>query len=117
MRAGDLHGRGEPIRIGVCHCTDCRQETGSAFNFYGMWSTEHFLTAGETAGYQGRRFCPACGSQLFSSDEDEIEIKLGSLDDAPTDLVPTYELWTRRREPWLPPMRAPSSSTRKTTSF
>jgi hypothetical protein len=32
----------------------------------------------------------------------EIEIRLGALDDAPTDLVPTYELWVVRRERWLP---------------
>ena len=33
---------------------------------------------------------------------DEIEINLGSLD-APDQLTPTYELWTVRRESWLPP--------------
>jgi hypothetical protein len=28
---------------------------------------------------------------------------LGSLDDAPTDLRPSYEIWTPRRESWLLP--------------
>ncbi|MBY3250233.1 hypothetical protein HFO14_18530 [Rhizobium laguerreae] len=23
--------RGEPLRVGICHCTDCRRESGSAF--------------------------------------------------------------------------------------
>ncbi|TIM93126.1 MAG: GFA family protein, partial [Mesorhizobium sp.] len=29
------------------------------------------------------------------------EVAIGSLDIAPTDLVPEYELWTSRRETWL----------------
>ena len=33
---------------------------------------------------------------------DEIEVNLGTLD-APDQFVPTYELWTIRRESWLPP--------------
>jgi len=26
---------------------------------------------------------------------------IGSFDEAPSDLTPTYELWIVRREPWL----------------
>jgi hypothetical protein len=33
---------------------------------------------------------------------DETAVNLGSLD-APDQLKPTYELWTVRRESWLPP--------------
>ena len=29
---------------------------------------------------------------------------LGILSEAPTSLVPSYELWTKRREPWLRPI-------------
>jgi hypothetical protein len=57
---------------------------------------------GETRGYAGRFFCPRCGSSIFSRTADEIEVNLGSLD-APDQLTPTYELWTIRRESWLPP--------------
>jgi hypothetical protein len=39
---------------------------------------------------------------VFGRSGDEIEVSLGSLD-APDQLVPTYELWTIRRESWLPP--------------
>lgn len=95
---------GEPTRIGICHCTDCRVESGSAFTYLGIWPAHHFTTAGETTEFEGRRFCPSCGSRLFAYDETEADIKLGSLSDAPTDLVPEYELWVRRREPWLAPI-------------
>jgi hypothetical protein len=30
-----------------------------------------------------------------------VEVSLGALD-APDELTPTYELWTVRREAWLP---------------
>jgi hypothetical protein len=95
---------GEPKRVGICHCTDCRQESGSAFTYFGVWEAEAFSTTGETAIYEGRRFCPHCGSRLFANNDVEAEIKLGSLDTAPTDLVPTYELWVKRRERWLQPL-------------
>lgn len=35
----------------------------------------------------------------------EIEIKRGAFDVAPTNLVPTYELWVGRRERWLPALQ------------
>jgi len=30
----------------------------------------------------------------------EVEVRLGTLDDAPSNFVPSYELWTPRREHW-----------------
>ena len=58
---------------------------------------------GETRDYAGRFFCPHCGSPVFARSADEIEVSLGCLD-APDQLQPTYELWTIRREAWLPPL-------------
>lgn len=99
-----LSVRGEPVRTGICHCTDCRQESGSAFTFYAVWPVGQFERVGETAEFRGQHFCPRCGSRLFSVDDREAEIKLGVLSPAPTPLTPTYELWVKRREPWLRPV-------------
>jgi len=96
--------RGNPVRIGICHCTDCRQESGSAFTFFAVWPAAECESQGETSEFAGRRFCPNCGSRLFSAYEDEAEIKLGILTEAPTPLAPTYELWIKRREKWLRPI-------------
>ena len=96
--------RGEPLRVGICHCTDCRQESGSAFTFYGIWPAAQFECSGATAEFRGRHFCPGCGSRLFSLDAREAELKLGLLPQAPTPLVPSYELWVKRRETWLRPV-------------
>ncbi|KSV65699.1 hypothetical protein N182_08145 [Sinorhizobium sp. GL2] len=96
--------RGEPIRVGICHCMDCRKESGSAFTFYGIWPAEQFEYSGEISDFQGRCFCSHCGSRVFSVDAREAEVKLGILSQAPTPLKPSYELWVKRREPWLRPV-------------
>jgi hypothetical protein len=59
---------------------------------------------GETGEYAGRHFCPRCGSSVFGRSGDEVEVNLGSLD-SPDRFRPTYELWTIRRECWLPPFQ------------
>lgn len=100
--------RGAPLRIGLCHCTDCRKESGSAFVTFAVWPRHAFSSAGEFATHAGRSFCPACGSRLFCLSEEEAELRIGSLDMAPTDLEPTYESWVKRREDWLHPLSAAS---------
>ena len=96
--------RGAPLRVGLCHCADCRKTSGSAFVTFAVWPRAAFSVAGDIASHAGRSFCPLCGSRLFCLRPEEAEINVGSLDDAPTGLEPTYELWTRRRERWLPPL-------------
>jgi hypothetical protein len=95
---------GEPFHVGRCHCADCRKESGSTYTIYGQWPLEAFSVAGEYATYEGRSFCPRCGSSLFTLDEKGAEIRLGSLDDAPFELRPEAEVWIKRREPWLHPV-------------
>jgi hypothetical protein len=93
---------GRPYRVGVCHCLDCRKHHGALFHASAIFPQDAVILEGETRAYAGRFFCPTCGSSVYSRSGDEIEINLGSLD-APDQFVPTYELWTIRRESWLPP--------------
>ena len=99
-----LSVRGEPLRVGICHCTDWRQESGSAFTFYAVWPIPLFEHAGKTSEFNSQHFCSHCGSRLFAADDREVEIKLGILSEAPTRFVPSYELWVKRRESWLRPI-------------
>lgn len=102
-----LELRGAPVRAGLCHCLTCRKETGSAFMLFGVWDQSQVTVAGATQSWtqttDHRHFCPACGSTLFATHDDdtEVEIRLGCLDQAPSGLTPEYELWTPRREEWL----------------
>lgn len=92
----------QPDRVGVCHCLDCRKHHGALFHTSAIFPEDAVAITGETQAYAGRHFCPRCGSSVFSRTADEIEVNLGSLD-APDKFTPTYELWTIRRESWLPP--------------
>lgn len=94
--------RGEPLRVGICHCLDCRKHHGALFHASAIFPLAAVAVSGAVGTYAGRCFCPHCGSSVFSRSGDEMEIHLGALD-APDQFVPTYELWTIRREAWLPP--------------
>ena len=77
---------------------------------FAVWHREQVEVRGETRSWiattDHRHFCANCGSRLFGThdDESEVEVRLGALDEAPSDLTPSYELWTPRRERWLGPI-------------
>ncbi len=93
---------GRPYRVGICHCIDCRKHHGAVFHASAIFPEKAVMIEGETREYEGRAFCPRCGSSVFSRSADEIEVNLGSLD-APDQFAPTYELYIGSRESWLPP--------------
>lgn len=93
---------GRPYRVGLCHCLDCRKHHGALFNASAMFPVAAVTIEGELREYAGRCFCPRCGSSVLARSGDEIEVQIGALDDIDR-LTPTYELWTVRREGWLPP--------------
>lgn len=74
---------------------------------YAQWPVEAFEISGEISSYDGRAFCPRCGSRLLdTADAGDmlIEIRVGSLDEAPFELKPQSETWVKRRESWIPPV-------------
>jgi hypothetical protein len=96
-----IEATGQPYRVGLCHCLDCRKFHGALFHASAIFAESAVIITGETRDYAGRHFCPRCGSSVFNRSGDEIEVNLGALD-APDLLKPTYESWIVRRESWLP---------------
>ena len=99
--------RGEPVHVRRCHCAACRKESGSAFTVYAHWPLEDFELSGDISSFDGRGFCPRCGSRLLDTSnpgDSQLEIRLGTLDDAPFDLKPEAETWVKRRESWIAPV-------------
>lgn len=92
---------GQPDRVGICHCLDCRKHHGALFHASAIFPQDAVTISGETRDFAGRHFCPRCGSSVFCRSGEETEVHLGALD-ATNQLTPTYELWTIRRESWLP---------------
>lgn len=75
-----LVASGQPYRVGLCHCLDCRKHHGALFHASAIFPEEAVSIEGETRDYAGRFFCPQCGSSVFSRSADEIEVSLGALD-------------------------------------
>ncbi|WP_374470105.1 GFA family protein [Phenylobacterium sp.] len=106
--------RGEPDRIGLCHCLTCRKAHGSAFLPFAVFAAEQVEVTGDLADWESspgyrRRFCPRCGSRVVNANGDEVEISITSFDDVGV-FAPQYESWVIRREPWLPPLKVPQWS-------
>jgi len=88
--------RGDPVHVRRCHCADCRKESGSAFTVYAHWPVEAFELNGEISSHDGRGFCPRCGSRLLDTTDPGdtlVEIRIGSLDEAPFELKPEDGLY------------------------
>lgn len=100
--------RSEPYRVGDCNCITCRKALGAPSNFYVVFPPEAVTMSGDVIAFAStdkvRRYsCRKCGSPIYSTylREDEFYVHPGSFEDVGT-FTPTYELWMKRREPWLP---------------
>ena len=103
--------RGEPDRVGLCHCLTCRKAHASVGFPFAVFRADQVETAGDTSAWESspgylRRFCPGCGSRVVNEAAGEVEISVASFDEIGV-FAPQYESWTIRREPWLPPLKVP----------
>ena len=99
---------GAPVRVGICHCFTCRKFSGAAFSTFVIYRRSAVVIQGEVRMFKssisGRRYrCRSCGGPVYELDGngDEIELLIGTFDQINL-FTPSYELWTSRREHWLP---------------
>jgi hypothetical protein len=102
----------EPIFIGVCHCTNCQKQSGTAFSVVVAIPKSALSLTGTTKSFQdkpdsgqpmARIFCPECGSPIMSDATvlpDVAIIKAGTLDD-PSWVKPTMEIHCDSAQPWV----------------
>jgi hypothetical protein len=109
------HATAAPVMQGVCHCTDCQRQTGTAFSIVIGVPRDALTIEGDTlSSYTTigdvhqtpteRKFCSGCGSPIASFVEgmpDLAWIKAGTLDDA-SWLKPAFEIFVRSAQPWAP---------------
>jgi hypothetical protein len=105
---------GEPDYHALCHCTNCKRRTGSAFGISAYFKKGAVVEKkGETKAYafhnklqdhdQERHFCPTCGSTLYwynSTYPDLVGIAGGCFADADLD-SPTMSVTHAKKLPWL----------------
>lgn len=103
----------DPIVAYCCHCTDCQQQSSSAFGMSVWFAGRDFkllsgtLSIWKTTGDSGNEkvcaFCPECGTRIyhgFSGEEDSLSVKGGALDRI-ADLPPVAHIWTQSAQPWM----------------
>ena len=103
-----------PTLHGICHCTNCKRRTGSAFGISAYFDRVAVVErTGDTHTYafhhaaqdhdQTRHFCPRCGTTLFwfvSALPEKIGIAGGCFADRVLP-EPTYSVTDRKRETWV----------------
>jgi hypothetical protein len=98
-----------PLQIYICHCTECRKQSASAFGISLIVRAKCFaLTRGSPHRWSRRAdsgrtlncyFCPNCGSRVWHGDaalDSTLSIKGGSLDE-PIDVSAATHIWTTRK--------------------
>jgi len=105
----------KPMVEGLCHCDRCRPQSGSAFSTVIFVHRSAVTTTGETADFEdagssglkvSRRYCPRCGSPLFTVPDvtpDLMMVKAGGIDSNEW-FHPIWELFVGRRRPWVAPV-------------
>ena len=114
-RCGQLSATtsGEPVRVSVCHCFNCKKRSGSAFAVQARWPADRVALSGRSssfakAGDSGARaifhFCPDCGSDVYYVAEDDpgglVAIPVGAFND-PFFATPQYSVYNDRTLAWL----------------
>jgi hypothetical protein len=100
-----------PVRMGQCHCDDCRRSTGTGHASNAFFKKSDVDITGETSSYQSitdtgstvtRHFCPNCGSRLFGTSSvltDIMSISTGSFDDS-SWFKPNAIVYNKRKPVW-----------------
>jgi hypothetical protein len=103
---------GDPVRISVCHCLECKKRSGSAFATQARWPNEQVRLSGsfnewQRTGDSGStavfRFCPGCGSTLVYEIDDLpglTAVAVGGFAE-PAFPAPDYSVYEGRKHAWV----------------
>jgi hypothetical protein len=72
--AVEIRVSGEPVAMGYCHCTSCRQWSAGPVNAFSLWKPDAVQVtkgAGNLASYNKtpqseRKWCKSCGGHLLT---------------------------------------------------
>ena len=100
-----------PVRMGQCHCDDCRKSTGTGHSSNAFFKKEDVDIEGETSSFDSmsdtgstitRYFCSKCGSRLFGTSSivtNIISVSAGTLDDS-SWFKPDAIVYNKRKPKW-----------------
>lgn len=104
----------DPQKVGICHCTDCQQFSGSAFRITVQVAEGDLKMTGTPKVYvktadSGRRraqgFCAECGTHLFAASADSdrpnaYSLRVGNMRQR-HELEPKRQIWCSSELGWL----------------
>jgi hypothetical protein len=102
---------GDPVRISVCHCLNCKQRTGGAFSAQARWpdaqviitgQSKSWTLTGDSGGVGTFRFCPDCGSTVaytIDAMAGVTAIPIGAFAD-PDFPAPQFSVYEERMHKW-----------------
>jgi hypothetical protein len=99
-----------PVVVRACWCRDCQYLSSGNASINAFFKPESFKLEGEVGEYvskadsgtvKRRRFCPKCGTQLFSEaqNRDLIAVRVGALDDREVGGPVSY-IWMASAPSW-----------------
>lgn len=103
--------KGEPVRMGQCHCKDCQRASGAGHASIAFFMEDQMEVNGETKSFgvtadsgntNTRHFCPECGSRLFGTNSARAGVRgvmLGSVDDN-SWFEPHMVVYCKDRQSW-----------------
>ena len=104
---------GDPVRVSVCHCLNCKKRSGSAFAVQARWPAEQAVIEGSSRSFKMVAdrgnwatfyFWPECGTDVHYDNNGKfdgmIAIPLGAFDD-PYILSPKFSVWEERKHDWV----------------
>ena len=104
--------KGEPVRVSVCHCSNCQKRSGSAFAVQARFAPENVVIAGEERVWEAVsdsgntatfHFCPHCGSDAYYKAKpfsDLIAVPVGAFADNAFP-GPIYSVYEGRMHKWV----------------
>ena len=104
---------GAPLAVAVCHCANCRRQSGSAFSVNVVVRADAMMLSGELTSWEDRdtesgspvirEFCATCGSPIrsLSLASPKLAIVKAGTADEPGKFVPEIHVWTSSALPWV----------------
>jgi len=101
----------DPVGVRACWCRVCQALGGGSATINAVFPSAAITVEGETTDYQSvadsgermhRKFCPACGTPVFSEAESRPQvtiIRVGALDE-PERFAPGGVIWAASAPSW-----------------
>lgn len=103
----------DPEKVGICHCTDCQNLTGTAyrvsvpvqegsFRFLRGEPKIYRKTTAESGTHRLHAFCPDCGSPIYVRGVDDpprYSLRVGTIRQR-EQLAPKRQIWCRSALAW-----------------